>query len=111
MALEQRRGLDPVLRHRLFLLAQRAHALASAVLLAVGAALLLFLFLHWPEISQAHSRAVAQFETELANQDVLYCEKWGLKPGTHEHTVCTLDLKQLRSDYENRLANDTAGIL
>ena len=111
MALQGRRGLDPGFRSRMFLLAQKTHGFLSAALLATGAAVVLFLLLHWPEISQAHSRAVALFEAELAHQDEVYCQKWGLKPGTHEHTLCTLDLKQLRSDYERRLTEDAAGIL
>jgi len=37
---------------------------------------------------------------------VFYCEKWGMKTGTHEHTLCTLDLQEIRAHEGARIASD-----
>lgn len=97
---------EPAFRRRLFLLAQTTYAIIHTVIWAFGAAVLLFVALHWPEFSSMRSRAVALSEAEMANEDRMYCEKWGMQLGTHGHTLCTLDLKQLRADHERRLQDD-----
>jgi hypothetical protein len=33
-----------------------------------------------------------------------YCQKFGKVPGTHEHTLCTLDLQEFRGKIEQRIA-------
>jgi hypothetical protein len=29
---------------------------------------------------------------ELTSENNFYCEKWGMAAGTHQHTICTMDL-------------------
>jgi hypothetical protein len=37
---------------------------------------------------------------KIAAENHAYCEKWGMKPGTHAHTLCTSDLQALRKGIE-----------
>ncbi len=37
-----------------------------------------------------------------------YCQKLGKAPGTHEHTLCTLDLQEFRNKIERRIAADNS---
>jgi len=95
----------------LAVLAQKTHTVLSAFLSALAAALLVWIVLHGPEMAAANSRAAVLREAELAAQDRIFCENWGLPSGSHEHTLCTLDLKKMRDDQERRRSEDVAGIL
>jgi hypothetical protein len=74
-----------------------------AGLWAIGAAFLLWLVINWHTISEAHSKAEALHAEAVANEDRAYCEKWGLRPGTHAHTICTLDLQKIRAEQARYL--------
>ena len=40
-----------------------------------------------------------------AAENSSYCEKWGMKRGTREHTLCTMDLQELRKKIEQDFAD------
>jgi len=48
---------------------------------------------------------------ELIAENQSYCTKWGLVPGTHEHTLCTMDVQEIRAKHERRLAETIMGAL
>jgi hypothetical protein len=43
---------------------------------------------------------------KIAAENRSYCEKWGMKSGTHEHALCTIDLRQLRKSVERDLSDE-----
>ena len=75
------------------------------VLAAAGAAIMIMYF---PRILEARASIERQRAQEITEENRAYCEKWGLKAGTHEHTLCTLDLQEIRAKVEQRIADDLA---
>jgi hypothetical protein len=66
-----------------------------------------FLLLHIPQMRNARAIAEAQQAQEIAQENKLYCEKWGMRAGTHEHIICTMDLNAIRAKVEQRIADDS----
>jgi len=66
-----------------------------------------FLLLHIPQMRDARAIAEAQQAQEIAQENKLYCEKWGMRAGTHEHIICTMDLNAIRAKVEQRIADDS----
>jgi hypothetical protein len=62
--------------------------------------------INFPRIVDA--RAVVQRELlqEISDENRFYCEKWGMKSSTHAHTLCTLDLQEIRAREGARIASD-----
>ncbi|HLH90275.1 MAG TPA: hypothetical protein VKX28_17635 [Xanthobacteraceae bacterium] len=56
-----------------------------------------------PTMPAAVRQAESARALDQAAANTSYCEKWGMKRGTHEHTLCTMDLQDLRRkiDQEN----------
>jgi hypothetical protein len=62
-----------------------------------------------PRMTQAQAAAERQRAFDLAAEGSFYCGKWGLVPGSHEHTLCTMDVQEIRDRQEQRrLAEQTA---
>jgi hypothetical protein len=78
--------------------------LALWALLVAGT---VFLLLHIPQMRDARTIAEAQQALEISQENNLYCEKWGMRAGTHEHTICTMDLDAIRAKIEQRIADDS----
>jgi hypothetical protein len=82
--------------------------------LALWAALLAFVIYGVtcvaPNLPQAARRAENLRALKIAEDNSSYCERWGLKRGTQEHTLCAVDLYELRKRIEQEFA-DEAGIL
>ena len=78
--------------------------MAFWALLIAGTA---FLLLHIPQMRDARARAEAQRALEISQENTLYCEKWGMRAGTHEHLVCTMDLDAIRAKVEQRIADES----
>ena len=57
-----------------------------------------------PNLPEMARRAESLRAVKTAAENGAYCEKWGMKPGTREHAVCTMDLRQLRRQIEDDLA-------
>jgi hypothetical protein len=80
------------------------HAALWALLIAGTA----FLLLQIPEMRRAGAIAEAQRLQEIAEENKLYCEKWGMPARTHEHVICTMDLGHIRQQIEQRIAQKSA---
>ncbi len=63
----------------------------------------IYILPHLPEI---RSRAEAIRMSKISSENSFYCEKWGMKPGTHEHALCTMDLQKLRQKIEQEIVDD-----
>jgi hypothetical protein len=87
---------------------QRIFSIVHVALWSLLTAVMLFLILNIPRMSAAQSAAAHQRALNIAEENRSYCEKWGMEPGTHEHTLCTLDLQELRARIEQRIADDMA---
>jgi hypothetical protein len=80
-----------------------AHTALWAVLFASVVMILAFVVPHLPE---ARATAARQQAAELSAESKFYCEKWGMRPGTHRYTLCTLDLQEIRAKAIQRLTDD-----
>ena len=92
-------------------LIRKAYHLAHVFLWALGAATIVWVLINLPALSEARTRAEAQRAEEIDAENHSYCEKWGMKAGTHAHTICVLDLQELRASHERHLAEDAEGLL
>ncbi len=63
----------------------------------------IFLLPHLPENAR---RAESIRALNIAEENRAFCEKWGMKQGTHEHLLCTMDLQQLREKIRQDSADD-----
>ena len=78
--------------------------MALWVLLVAGT---VFLLLHIPQMRDARAIAEAQRAQENSQENKLYCEKWGMRSGTHENLICTMDLDAIRAKVEQRIADES----
>jgi cell division protein FtsN len=87
------------------------HQVYDTVHMALWALLVagtVFLLLHIPQMRDAVATAKAQRVQEIAQENKLYCEKWGMRARTHEHIICTMDLNEIREKVAKRIAEDSA---
>jgi hypothetical protein len=96
------------IRHIALTRTQRIFGIVHVALWSLLTAVALYLVLSIPRMSAAQLAAAHQRALNIAEENRRYCEKWGMAPGTHEHTLCTLDLQELRSRIEQRIADDLA---
>jgi hypothetical protein len=89
-------------------LAPRLHGLAHTILWAGLAVWLAILLNSLPKMTEARAVAERQRAQELIAENNFYCSKWGLVAGTHEHTICTMDVQEIRTKHEKRLTDDMA---
>ena len=87
---------------------RRIAEIAPTVLWALAAAGAAIMIMYFPRILEARATIERQRAQEITEENRAYCEKWGLKAGTHEHTLCTLDLQEIRAKVEQRIADDLA---
>ena len=87
---------------------RRITEIARTVLWALAAAWAAIMIMHFPRIVEARVTIERQRAQEITQENRVYCEKWGLKAGTHEHTLCTLDLQEIRAKVDQRIADDLA---
>jgi hypothetical protein len=71
--------------------------------LAAAGTLYFFLFLA-PRLPEINARIERARTAEIAAENKLYCERWGMPAGTRRHIQCTLDLDELRAGIERRFA-------
>ena len=69
--------------------------------------LLLFLLSYDASTHAAHTRTEAGWAKDVAAENVEYCTKWGMPPGSSKHRSCIRDLVAIRARAEQRL-RDTA---
>ncbi len=82
--------------------AQRVFDVVQAGLWALGAALALWFAINAPALSRARATADMRRALEIAHDDWTYCEKWGMAPGTAQHSTCLQDLAELRNRERQR---------
>ncbi len=79
---------------------------------ALWAALLAFVIFFLigvaPNLPEMTRRAEGIRALNVASENSSYCEKWGMKPGTHAHTICTMDLQAFRNKIERDLADEAS---
>lgn len=78
----------------------------SALWAALVAFVLYVLINVLPNLPENARRAESIRASNLAAENRSYCERWGMKPGTH--TSCTMDLQALRRTIEQEIADDRA---
>ncbi|HET7849418.1 MAG TPA: hypothetical protein VFL51_10210 [Pseudolabrys sp.] len=89
---------------------RRIHAVYDHVHAALWA--MLFVFVLYtvvfvtPQLLAARVAFEREQAQEIAAEDSSYCAKWGMPAGTHRHTLCTLDLQQLRASIAQRQTGD-----
>ena len=66
-----------------------------------------FLLLHIPQMRDARAIAETQRALEISQENRLYCEKWGMRTGTLDNMICTMDLDAIRAKVEQRIADDS----
>jgi hypothetical protein len=88
-----------------WIIIQRVYRAANMGVWALGVAFTLFLLFHIPQMRDARATAEARLAQEISEENTFYCEKWGLKAGTHEHVICTMDLVRIREKTEQRIAD------
>ena len=63
-----------------------------------------FCVLVLPRMPLLQAEAQTKLTLDLAAENRHYCTKWGFAPGTHQHTACVLDLKELRAKTYQRVS-------
>jgi len=86
--------------HRIYDYAETA---ALALLCSFALYFTLFILPHVPEI---RAGIESQRILEIASENRLYCEKWGMHEGTQSYLQCTLDLQRIRANVERRIDGD-----
>ena len=61
-----------------------------------------------PNLPEMTRRAEGVRVLNVAAENSSYCEKWGMKRGTHAHTLCTMDLQDFRKHIERDLAEEAS---
>ena len=74
----------------------------SALWAALCAFILYTLVVVIPGLPAARAEMQRQQVAEIAAENQIYCEKWGMPAGTHRHVLCTLDLQKIRANAERR---------
>jgi hypothetical protein len=87
-------------------LARRIHRVVNTALWFALALAVAGLMRSLPEMSASKAQAEREQLLEEARESHFYCEKWGMAPGTHEHTICTMDLQSIRAQHSARLVRD-----
>jgi hypothetical protein len=78
----------------------------SALWAALLAFVIYFLIHFVPSLPEAARRAESIRTLRIAAETSALCEEWGMKQGTHEHTLCTMDLRKFRKKIEQEFADD-----
>jgi hypothetical protein len=59
-----------------------------------------------PKVPAARAQAEVQRAQEVDAENEWYCKRWHMGPMSPMHEQCVMDLQQLRTSIENRLAAD-----
>lgn len=82
--------------------------LTSAGFLAFAAAAAVFVLINVPKVVEGRSSMENAFLLQIAEENRIHCEKWGMKFGTAEHLACSQDLQRIRDAHGRRIV-DSAG--
>jgi signal transduction histidine kinase len=78
----------------------------SALWAGLVAFVIYFLVNVVPNLPEMTRHAVSMRALKIAAENRSYCEKWGMKQGTHEHARCTVDLQELRTRIARDLSDE-----
>jgi hypothetical protein len=87
------------------ILVRRIYDLVEQVLQALVIAMGLVVIWAIPHIPQAREGFERIRAQEISEENRHYCEKWGRKAGTHEYTLCTIDLYEIRNNQTKRISD------
>ena len=87
---------------------RRSFEICHLALWALATAGIVVTIINVPRISEARATADRQRALEISEENRFYCEKWGMKVGTHGHTLCTLDLQEICAKVEQNFADEIA---
>lgn len=92
-------------------LLQRAYSVVNA-----GLWLLFFLGAAWyvsilPGMSQAAVVAQQRHVQDMRDENSALCEKWGMRAGTTQYSICLQDLADMRARDEKQTLEDISGLL
>jgi hypothetical protein len=85
--------------------AARVHRVSDIVnigFLVLVVALIALAIILIPREKEFQKAAEIQRAQEISNENKEYCEKWGMKVGSHEHNLCTIDLNEIRARQDKR---------
>ena len=86
---------------------REVYDIINSALWAVGAAFAFyFLFFIAPYLPEYWRQAESIRALNIAAENSALCEKWGMKRGTNEHLLCTIDLQNLRDEIKQEEAAD-----
>ncbi|HZP79304.1 MAG TPA: hypothetical protein VFB45_24435 [Pseudolabrys sp.] len=57
-----------------------------------------------PRVPENQARQERIHIRQVTAENSSYCAKWGMAPGSHQHTLCTMDLQELRAKIERQFA-------
>jgi hypothetical protein len=78
----------------------------SALWAGLVAFVIYFLINVVPNLPEMTRRAESMRALKIAAEKRSYCERWGMKQGTREHALCTIDLQELRTSIERNLSDE-----
>jgi len=91
------------------MLVQRAYGAVDTALWALLVAFVIFFaVVVAPKIPDNRAKQELMRARQIVAEHDSYCRKWGMQPGTHEHTTCTMDLQEFRARVEQRLVDETS---
>jgi hypothetical protein len=86
---------------------RQIHSWVESGLWAVLVASVIYFTIHvLPHLPEIQARIESIRAAKVTAENSAYCEKWGMKKGTHEYTVCTIDLLEFRKNIEKEFADD-----
>ena len=79
----------------------------NLALWAIAAALVVYLVVVvLPKAPEMRTRAELLRMQEISAENEWYCQRWHMGPMSPMHERCIMDLQQLRTSIENRLADE-----
>ena len=79
----------------------------NLALWAVAVVLLVYVVLFvLPKVPQARAQVELLRAQQINAENDWYCARWRIGPGTAMHDQCIMDLQQLRTGIESRLADE-----
>jgi len=76
----------------------------TALWASLASFVICFLLFVAPNLTEMARRAESVRVLKELAENRAYCAKWGMKEGTREHTLCTMDLRDFRKKIEQDFA-------
>ena len=84
------------------------YAAVERALWALGPALLILVLLTLPWTWDQRQQAALELSKQIAAENMEYCAKWGMPPGSGKHNGCVRDLADIRGRAELRIRDELA---